>query len=106
MSLASIRSCVAAANQHVNDLCTGKARWTMRVPVDLERDSDVVISSALVSAEALLAVADAAEKVTDEHYLLHTDYGECRWCRRDDGHDGKCLIGALLVALADLEALP
>lgn len=55
---------------------------------------------------ALLAVADAADKMTDEHYLLHTEWGECRYCRRDDGHDEECVIGALLVSLAALEALP
>src|SRR5687767_8263172 len=38
------------ALQHVFDLCAGREKWTMRVPVDEDRDSDTIICSALRAA--------------------------------------------------------
>jgi len=42
------------AEQHVVDLCEGKAKWTMRVPVDEKRDSDCIIMGALTAMRNLL----------------------------------------------------
>ena len=41
---------IEKAEQHVIALCTGKEKWTMRVPVDEERDSDCLIMRALTKA--------------------------------------------------------
>jgi len=41
---------IAKAEQHVFDLCEGRAKWTMRVPVDEEKDSDCIIMAALTAA--------------------------------------------------------
>lgn len=43
---------IEKAMNHVYDLCEGNAKWTMRVPVDEEKDSDCIIMDALASAEA------------------------------------------------------
>jgi len=46
-----VNALIEKAMQHVFDLCSGKERWTMRVPVDELRDSDIVIMSALTAAK-------------------------------------------------------
>lgn len=43
------------ALKHVYDLCQGKERWTMRVPADESRDSDLIISMALTAARSALS---------------------------------------------------
>lgn len=42
----------------VHGLCDGSRRWTMRVPVQRDRDSDLVISDALEAIPHLLAERD------------------------------------------------
>lgn len=66
MSRETIRARVEAADKHISDLCSGKARWTMRVPAEPDRDSDLVLSAALADVERLLAVADAAVALMEE----------------------------------------
>ena len=46
---------IQRAREEVFGLCDGKRKWTMRVPVDRERDSDCVICDALDVADALRA---------------------------------------------------
>ena len=42
---------IEKAEQRVTDLCEGKVDWTMRVPADEEKDSDLIITAALCSAK-------------------------------------------------------
>ena len=44
-----------AAHDHVAKLCRGEEDWTMRIPAQPERDSDLVISAALADVLALVA---------------------------------------------------
>ena len=46
--------------QEVSDLCSGKRRWTMTVPAERDRDSDLVIGDALTEARRYLDAARAA----------------------------------------------
>lgn len=64
-------SVIAAINKallHVSDLCTGKTRWRMCVPVNEAEDSDCIIADALMGAkEALLsATAPNARAVAEK----------------------------------------
>lgn len=41
---------IEEAQTLVCKLCTGEAEWTMRVPMDEERDTDCVLSNTLLAA--------------------------------------------------------
>lgn len=43
---------ISTARKCVSDLCAGRKQWVMSVPVDEDRDPDVVIGSALREADA------------------------------------------------------
>ena len=74
-----------AARDLISRLCHGE-RWTMRAPVDLKRDSDMIMISALSSADAEIkrlaqrvreleaAIADAedAHEAHGQHILYVT----------------------------------
>ncbi len=64
-ALAVIRDRQQAAHDWISDLCTGKRRWRMRVPVD-PMDSDIVLSEAIKDAERLLAAVEAVLALCDE----------------------------------------
>lgn len=55
---AEVKARLNKAHTHIADLCEGKAKWTMRIPADPERDSDLILSEALSDAEVLLAIVD------------------------------------------------
>jgi hypothetical protein len=60
-----IRERNARAQQHVIDLCDPakpSVRWTMRIPAEPDRDSDLVIMAALKDVEDLAAVGEAAQE--------------------------------------------
>lgn len=107
MSRETIRARVAAANAHVNDLCTGKARWTMRVPMDLERDSDVVIVSALDSVDALLAHVEALEswRTAALRLIEEASFGSTPIIDEYQENEARA-DAALALTRAALEALP
>lgn len=46
---------IEKAEKHVHDLCDGSKKWTMRVPVDPDRDSDIIICDALAKARKIIA---------------------------------------------------
>ncbi len=48
---------VAQADAEVNALCHGSRRWTMTVPAEPDRDSDLVIGRALNGVEKLVEYA-------------------------------------------------
>ena len=56
---------IQRAREEVFGLCSGKRKWTMRVPVDSERDSDFVICDALDVADALRARVSELEAERD-----------------------------------------
>src|SRR3990167_3545031 len=47
----AVIAAIDKALQHVVDICTGKERWTMRVPCQPDTDSDCVIADALMEAK-------------------------------------------------------
>ena len=62
----SILRAVEKALRVVSDLCTGKCKWVMSIPVNLE-DPDVVIGGALIDArEALIAEKNTRERLQHE----------------------------------------
>jgi hypothetical protein len=69
MSQSEAQSAVIAAIdkalQHVADLCTRKARWTMSVPVNEAEDSDCVIADALMGAKKALLSAIPSDAIMD-----------------------------------------
>jgi len=54
------------AEKHVFDLCNGKAKWTMRVPINEKKDSDCIIISALMAAKKLLEKENSKWKATKD----------------------------------------
>jgi len=47
------------AEQEVHDLCSGKRRWTMTVPAEPDRDSDLLMIDAFDKARAILAAQES-----------------------------------------------
>lgn len=58
---AAIRERYERATKMVADLCSGKERWTMRVPAEPLRDADLVISDALADIPVLLRLLAAGD---------------------------------------------
>lgn len=48
---------IARAEKAVDDLCSGKLRWQMRVPAEPDHDPDLIISEALRAARHAINVA-------------------------------------------------
>ena len=69
MNVEQLRQRVDKARQCVTDLCEGKRRWTMTVPVDLDRDPDVIITDALRDVDALLDIAEELRGVVEAGQL-------------------------------------
>lgn len=66
LDLLAIKVSIATAHDHVCDIAQGKAKWTMRIPADEKRDSDLVLSKAFADAEKLLAeVERLSRELTD-----------------------------------------
>lgn len=74
IDLDAARAALKTAHDHVADLCEGRTKWTMRIPADEQRDSDLVIGAGL----------DAGEKAAAEVEIL------------------RGIAGRLAVELADL----
>jgi hypothetical protein len=55
LDLNAVKARVDKAHAHIGDLCTGRSRWKMTIPVNPERDSDLILTEALVDAERLMA---------------------------------------------------
>lgn len=54
INLHRVTEYIQAATDEVDALCSGKRRWTMRIPANLDTDSDIVISRALKVATQLV----------------------------------------------------
>jgi len=54
---------IEKASNHIDDLCQGKKRWTMSVPVDEKNDSDCILQNALTEAKKLI---EKQNRVIDE----------------------------------------
>ena len=81
MTVEQLRQRVAKARQCVADLCEGRRRWTMTVPVDLDRDPDVIITDALRDVDALLDIAEAAQR---HHYHVNDEWARLAAMRPQD----------------------
>jgi hypothetical protein len=55
LDLDAVRAQIARAHTLIGELSSGTTRWRMSVPVDVDRDSDMILSAALTAADALLA---------------------------------------------------
>ncbi|HEX5016478.1 MAG TPA: hypothetical protein VFX15_02700, partial [Actinomycetes bacterium] len=68
-------------------LCSGKRRWTMTVPAEPDRDSDLVIGGALANARRLVATLDAVpldvERLARAFHILHSPFDEAQCVERD-----------------------
>lgn len=60
--IAEIRERVEKASRHIGDICAGRVRWKMTVPVDEERDSDLVLSNSLQDVFTLLAEVEQVSR--------------------------------------------
>lgn len=65
-SPAAIRARYDAASDHVAALCQGE-RWTMRIPAQPDRDTDLVISDSLDDIPRLLARVQAVRDRCEEY---------------------------------------
>ena len=43
----AVREALATIHAEVSALCSGEKRWTMHIPADPKRDSDLIISGAI-----------------------------------------------------------
>lgn len=82
LDLETIKTGIDKAHELVGELASGKQRWTMHIPVDMQRDSDMILSSALSDAEKLL------EEVRDLRALFDLQWKRTReadelWRRED-----------------------
>ena len=64
--LDAVRERADEAARHIADLCQGKRRWTMTVPVDLERDDDVILSAVVGDARQLAAEVERLRGFVDD----------------------------------------
>ena len=55
LDLTTARAAIEKAHRLVGELSAGTQKWTMHVPVDMNRDSDMILTSALTTAELLIA---------------------------------------------------
>lgn len=86
----AIRARYDTATAELSGLCDGSRRWTMRIPAEPARDSDLVLSDALEDIPRLLARVEAVRAL---HRPLRI-FGDCdhHHDREDIGHDGVQLI--------------
>lgn len=63
--VAAMRAAIEKAHDHVSDLCEGKTKWTMRIPAEPDRDSDLVIGAGLQAGKKALDRLAAAEQERD-----------------------------------------
>lgn len=55
IDLAVARAAIEKARHLVGELAAGTQRWKMTAPVDMDRDSDMILTSALTTAKLLIA---------------------------------------------------
>lgn len=55
LDLDAVRASIAKAQYLVGDLAAGAQQWKMSIPADMDRDSDIILTAALTSAELLIA---------------------------------------------------
>lgn len=99
LDLDAIKARIDKAHEHIGALCTGDARWTMHIPVDPTRDSDLILTEALCDAERLL---DEFKRLTDQRdrlYIALSDLmgasGDVADARAKAGHAMAIINGVL-----------
>src|SRR3990167_4766118 len=83
----AVIAAIDKALQHVVDICTGKERWTMRVPCQPDTDSDCVIADALMEAKKALQSATAATPANARAVALLARIKDCLEQREADMPD-------------------
>jgi len=83
------------AHKMVSDLCQGRKDWIMSIPVDEERDPDVVIGKAIMAGMKAQSDADRRLELLKEINEHHLTFGECLFCTMleiEEGyeHDPDC----------------
>lgn len=87
---------IEKARQHVFALCKGDERWTMRVPANPERDSDLLICDALNAAEKFIQSETRKGGDTMEWDLVVTEL-----CHQIGAQDGADMVSLLWDAVRD-----
>ena len=85
---------IERAEQEVFDLCSGKRRWTMTVPAEENRDSDLLIGGALAEARKFLATLDAARPVPAGSVPLVTPEEAQQYGRESEAADRAMAVPA------------
>ena len=70
LDLEAIKAHADKAHDHVCDIAQQKARWRMSIPAQPDYDSDLLITSALMDVDALLA---EVERLTVLYTRLDAD---------------------------------
>jgi hypothetical protein len=90
------RAAITKAHDHVGAIALGETRWTMHIPAQPERDSDLILTAGLDAGEKAVA---AVEKLLAEiHCLSASESLESALLRRR--------IADLETRLAQLESVP
>lgn len=69
----AIRARAQKAHERVADLCSGKERWTMRVPANFERDSDLILTVALNDIDVLIAEVERMRAEREDMLAIRDD---------------------------------
>jgi hypothetical protein len=77
----AVMAAIDKALRHVADICTGKERWTMRIPCQPDTDSDCVIADALMGAKKALQSATQRSEpdAAALRYLLDSTAPDGQW---------------------------
>ena len=79
IDLPAIEARNTAAHDHVVKLCRGEEDWTMRIPAQPDRDSDLVIDAALADVLALVAEVRRLRGERERCGCSCHDCCVCRW---------------------------
>ena len=79
--LREIETSIAKAHRHICDLASGKAKWTMCVPVQSD-DSDAVLQAPLDHLERLCAALRVADEALEGLHkgCNYMSWGVCNKC--------------------------
>jgi hypothetical protein len=78
---------IERAEKAVDDLCSGRLRWEMRVPAEPDHDPDLIISTALRAARTAIAEARATPPSLDENHICTVTLSDGTMVQLQDAAD-------------------